>query len=995
MSGDKTDPELFDAAYFAHSCGRPYQRDKEWLEFFASIADRIVSDIAPKSVLDAGCAMGFLVEALRERGVEAYGIDISEYAIDRVHENVKEYCWVGSVTDPLPRSYDLIVCIEVLEHLPPRDAEQAVEILCEQTDDILFSSTPFDFKEITHFNLQPPEYWANLFAQQRCFRDLDYDATFVTPWAMRFCKSQAPVQRVVASYEGRMWRLIQENQARRELALEQREDLAQNAREIEALHNQLSEKDAEVQAPHTQLSENEAEVQARREQWEDLQQGVGWLALEKLRRLRLRWAPRGSRRDRIALVAFRVFAVLVREGLAGLFRRLRYRTRLMYPRVKGRISVFEPIAEIQPLRLHRADVDIIICVHNALEDVRQCLDSVIRYTNLPYRLILVDDGSDPSTSDYLDRFQRSQEATLLRNEQAEGYARAANRGLQYSEADFVVLLNSDTLVTPHWLDRMVACAEQDPKVGLVGPLSNTASWQSIPERFNKEGDWAPNPLPVSYTAAEYARLVAKYSARLYPRIPFLNGFCMLIKRDVIEDLGYFDDKTFAEGYGEENDYCLRSSEGGWALAVADDAYVFHAQSRSYSHARRKLLTERGDRELALRHGQRIITDGVEVSRHDRVLQGARARSKVALRREQVLREGRDRWEGKRILFIMPIAEPGGGGHVILQEARSMQRMGVDVRILNLEGNRKIFEASHPGLQIPVLYLQNGRLVPEQMTQYDAVIGTLNQTIKWLQIDEVSESTPIRAYYIQDFEPSFFPQGSRAHREARESYARFPDLIRFTKTEWNRRIIKDEIGVDSTVIGPSVDIDLYRPRRRRDPEWPVRPLRIAAMIRPSTPRRQPGWTMEILQEVHRRRRGTVEMFLFGSHPEDPEFRMLPTNFPWRHAGILTQAQLANLLNEVDIFVDFSSSQAMGLTAMNAMACGVAVIVPEQGGSMTFAGHIENAMVVDSSSKEKCIAALEQLADDKTLRTRVQRKAIFDVCEYAPEFAAYNLLEALFP
>jgi glycosyltransferase involved in cell wall biosynthesis len=407
------------------------------------------------------------------------------------------------------------------------------------------------------------------------------------------------------------------------------------------------------------------------------------------------------------------------------------------------------------------------------------------------------------------------------------------------------------------------------------------------------------------------------------------------------------------------------------------------------------LTERGDRELALKHGQQIISEGVEVCRYDRVLQGVRARNRVALRRERVQREGRDRWEGKRLLFIMPITEPGGGGHVILQEARSMQRMGVDVRILNLEENRRIFEASHPGLQIPVLYVQKGRFVPEQMTQYDAVIGTVYHTINWLQVGEASESPPIRAYYIQDFEPSFFNSGSRAHREAWESYARFPDLIRVTKTEWNRRIIQDEIGVDSTVIGPSVDIDLYRPRRRRDPDWPERPLRIAAMVRPSTPRRQPGWTMEILREVHRRRRGTVEMFLFGCHPEGPEFRMLPTDFPWRHAGILTQAQLAKLLNEVDILVDFSSSQAMGLTALNAMACGVAVIVPEQGGSMTFARHNENAIVVDTSSKEKCLAGLEQLVDDEPLRTRVQRKAIFDVSEYAPEFAAYNFLEALFP
>src|SRR3990172_936165 len=144
-----TDPPTgsgpFDAYYFAHGCGRPYQRDDEWLAFFGSIAARIVSDIQPRTVLDAGCAMGFLVEELRNRGVEAYGVDVSEYAIERVHPSVKPYCWRGSVTEELSQRYDLIVCIEVLEHMQAAEAEQAVANLCQHADDVLFSSTPFDY----------------------------------------------------------------------------------------------------------------------------------------------------------------------------------------------------------------------------------------------------------------------------------------------------------------------------------------------------------------------------------------------------------------------------------------------------------------------------------------------------------------------------------------------------------------------------------------------------------------------------------------------------------------------------------------------------------------------------------------------------------------------------------------------------------------------------------------------------------------------------------
>jgi len=141
------------------------------------------------------------VEALRKRGVEAYGIDISEYAIDHVHEDIKEYCWVGSVTEPLPQSYDLIVCIEVLEHLQPGESQQAIANLCQYTDDILFSSTPSDYGEATHYNVQPPEYWAESLARLSYFRDVDFDASFITAWATRFRKRRETLIRLIREYE--------------------------------------------------------------------------------------------------------------------------------------------------------------------------------------------------------------------------------------------------------------------------------------------------------------------------------------------------------------------------------------------------------------------------------------------------------------------------------------------------------------------------------------------------------------------------------------------------------------------------------------------------------------------------------------------------------------------------------------------------------------------------------------------------------------------------
>lgn len=203
--------QLFDENYFATSCGEPYERSEVWLNLFSSFAERIQRDINPASVLDAGCAMGFLVEKLRERGIEAWGVDISEYAIGEVAASIKEYCWIGSVTEPFPRKYGLIVSIEVLEHLPQEQAESAVANLCKFTDDVLFSSTPYDYKETSHFNVQPVEYWAELFAKEGFTRDVDFNGSFITPWTVRYRRTGHPMHRIVREYERKFWYLWKEN----------------------------------------------------------------------------------------------------------------------------------------------------------------------------------------------------------------------------------------------------------------------------------------------------------------------------------------------------------------------------------------------------------------------------------------------------------------------------------------------------------------------------------------------------------------------------------------------------------------------------------------------------------------------------------------------------------------------------------------------------------------------------------------------------------------
>jgi SAM-dependent methyltransferase len=260
----------YGAYYFRTYRGAPYERSPKWLLVFGAMADGIVREIAPRRVLDVGCAMGFLVESLRDRGVEADGLDVSETAIAAVRDDIRPFCHTGSIVDPVAGRYDLVVCSEVLEHLPSEQAEPAVAHLCAAADDVLFSSTPDGYAEDTHLNVQPPEYWAGLFARHGFVHDLEFDASaFLAPWAVRFRRSAEPLHRVLSGYERRLWALSQEVRALRARGLEtmarlERQDQALRARaDVAALEQQNAEQQEHLDALNDRLlymSDHEAEL---------------------------------------------------------------------------------------------------------------------------------------------------------------------------------------------------------------------------------------------------------------------------------------------------------------------------------------------------------------------------------------------------------------------------------------------------------------------------------------------------------------------------------------------------------------------------------------------------------------------------------------------------------------------------------------------------------------------------------------------------------------
>jgi len=660
------------------------------------------------------------------------------------------------------------------------------------------------------------------------------------------------------------------------------------------------------------------------------------------------------------------------------------------------VEYISPIQAKQPGDRHTESVDIIICVHNAYEYVTKCIESVYALTSKPYTLIIVDDGSDAKTRDYLLSVAQKDETVIhIRNERGNGYTIAVNMGLKASNAEYKVLLNSDTVVTEGWLDKMIRCARADGLTGIVGPLSNTASWQSVPELTNDRGDWGSTELPDGVDIATMGSLVEKDSGEICPKVPLLNGFCLMVKKSLTDAIGYMDEKRFPKGFGEEDDFCIRAGKAGFNLAVADNTYIYHAQSKSYSDSLRMELCEESGIAKTRKHGLKVFEDNVYLMKESLIFKGIRARVSRLAERERLVQDGIKRFSGKKILFILPVTEANGGANIILSEAGCMKRMGVEVTIYNLSEYREQFEWAYKNLDFSVLYGEDLADFRQYAQEFDAVCSTMHNTVKYTDFTDAPKH--IRSvYYVQDFEPDFYEKHEPHYKTALASYTVVPAAVCVTKTVWNAATVLKETGKQCHIIGPSLNVDLFRPRRHL---LSSNVITVCAMIRPHSPRRGPEMTLKVFRRIASMYGDRVNFKVYGSDPtlsviDDEFYSKHGVGFQFTNYGLLRTEQVAALFNESDIFVDFSTYQAMGLSAMEAMACGCATIVTCHGGPGDFAEDGLNSLLVDTNDEQKCFEALRLLIEDDELRTALSDNGVRDMCRFYPEKSAYKFLERVF-
>ena len=210
---------------------------------------------------------------------------------------------------------------------------------------------------------------------------------------------------------------------------------------------------------------------------------------------------------------------------------------------------------------------IVIVTHNQLAYTHACVESIRHVTDEPYELIFVDNASTDGTPEYLKTIPG---VTVVRNETNRGFPAAVNQGIAAARGEQILLLNNDTVVTTGWLRRMLGALHCDSAVGLVGPLSDNVSGE---QRIAAAYD---DPSGLDGFAWELGRAHAG-QVRETDR---LVGFCLLIRRAVIERIGAMDER-FGIGNFEDDDFCRRAIQASFKAVIARDAFVHHVGGATF------------------------------------------------------------------------------------------------------------------------------------------------------------------------------------------------------------------------------------------------------------------------------------------------------------------------------------------------------------------------------------------------------------------------------
>lgn len=582
--------------------------------------------------------------------------------------------------------------------------------------------------------------------------------------------------------------------------------------------------------------------------------------------------------------------------------------------------------------------DIIIPIYNSPEWLKMCVYAL--YSNTPDeyigKVILMNDNSDELTCNCIENLkQKYSKIEVYKNENNLGFIKNVNRGMDKTNSEYILLLNTDCLLSKNTIPKLIEHMEKNKKIGLICPISSNAANLSY-------------DIPEHYSYMQVDELFYKNFKGMNFDACTVVGNCLMISRECMEKTGYLDE-AYGMGYGDETDYQFKAHAKGFEAKVAIDTYVYHKSEVSFGTSPEK--------QKRLEHNRKIFFDrwGEE---YNKKMQDYVKNDPIEYIKNNLKIEEKPQPE---VLFFLPdIHQKAGGVHMVVDIVNYLNINGCFANILT----QRIHEYKEIMIFTPSNMENLKQIKPK------CIVGTIYPTIFFCETIAKHYNIPC-VNFMQGYEPCF--DNGEIYSWAELACRNSQNILAIS--EFLKRKCKDNFGKEAKVVPNSINTDLLYNTNKKENEK----KQVTLVFRDSFPKGD-FILCEILKQLTLKNYNIEINVIYMRDIMFPinNNKNIKINF---YKGPLNRKEVSKILFNTDIFVDASLMEGFGLMALEAMAAGAVPVMSQSFGINEYATNNENAFIINEvNNAEKYVDKIVELLQDENKLKKMSKSAQLKSLEF---------------
>lgn len=569
--------------------------------------------------------------------------------------------------------------------------------------------------------------------------------------------------------------------------------------------------------------------------------------------------------------------------------------------------------------------DVIIPVYNAPQWVSLCVYSLFENSDLNTinKVIFIDDCSNKNTKDLLENIKNKykNKIEIITNKENKGFVKNCNAALKISVADYILLLNTDCIITKNTIEKMINHIENDKRIGLICPVSSNAANLTL-DMFEGFNFMQMNKL-----------LETKFSKMNFDACTVV-GNCLMISRDCFLKTGYLDE-IYGTGYGEETDYQFKAMERGFLAKVAIDTYVFHKSEVSFGTTKEK--------QEKLNHNREIFFSRWK-DKYESLLKKYSKNDPIKYIHENLTIEDKKPTIDTGF-YLTDIIQNAGGVHVVIDMINYMCINGLNANLMyDNMGNYEEIMLFSP---ININKLNQVNLNKIVSTIYTSAFKAKNIADN-LNIPFVS--------LIQGNETLF--ENGKNFRLCELSY-KLPDEM-ICISDYLKKMLKNDFNRDAKMINNGINTMLLNTNKTN------KKAKVITMVLRNSPMKGDWLLLDILKKIISRLDNIeINLIYMSNNILFPECNKKNIKIN-KYLGPLKREEIAKILKKSDIFIDSSLNEGFGLLPLEAMMCGCVPIVSNSLGNNSYIKNGKNGYLIkEMNDTEKYLSKIDEVIKDDNL------------------------------